>query len=696
MPKIANCLTSRSEIIKLSLLPNGSIIYATKQHGIRAFNPKTCETNLHLNPKQLTDKTSTIAFSQDGNYIAIANKQTITIIYIPTRKIIKTIKTDEKDITLISFDPQTNYIITATKNGRVLQYKFTHSSLLSRIFSLKPPINTVTFHNNLIASAGNGDEILINSLNSLSKSIIIKNNGVTTTSLKFLTQDKIISGNKDGIIFIHSIKKPTEYIRIDSGLRIIKNIIIMPDSRYIMVSGIEKKLVVIDIEKEKIIHHNYIDFNSQILNIIITDDEQLIVALKNNNILKIELPSRKKVLALLEENRLVEAYQLVDREPMIKGSKEHKKLETKYQAIISQAVIALSNNNKELALQLTTPFKQLTSKSIEISELFRAFEKFTRFQALFLEKKYALAYAMTTKYPVFKYTLQYKKMEKSWQDTFADAQRQMILGQDDIAKGILSHYMTTITKRSLIKFVLNHNKEFLEFLKAIEKKEYKKVYTFIRKNTLFKQVPTFNKMEEEIQSKLLLAKEYIYKSDINKALDAINNFENIPHLYDEIKELTLKCKYLKELQKEYQDNNFIRCYELIDTHKELEDIELTNLLENHWTKLMAKCEDYSLTGDLKKVKKTLKDLIYLPTRRKKIGNLLRVSYQSKIKILLSTKGFRKAEAVIYAYLDIFGLDREINILKEYFEKLAHFKLALEDNETLHRSRDYWINTKVVK
>jgi len=695
MPKIDNCLISRSEVTQLSLLPNGSVIYATRLHGIKAFTTQDCETNLNINPKNLNNKTSALAFSPDGNYIAIANKHTISLIYIPTRKIIKTIKTDEEEIKKIAFDAHTNYIITATKNGRVLQYKLKHSSLLSRIFSFTPPVYTMAFYDNLIATTGKSNEILITALNSLSKRIEIPTNGIAIGALTFLNHNTIISANIDGNVTIHNIKQPKNSLKINSSLKKIRHIVLMPDSRYIILSGMEDYLVVIDIKKAKVVHHNYINFETTVQHMILDKDEHLIVALKNRKIFKVELPSKTKLLEYVMQNRLPEAFLLVEKESMIKGSIEHQQLEKKYQDIISQAVQALTNHNKEFALQLTEPFKHLPSKAIEIAELYRAFEKFTRFQALFLEKKYALAYAMSTKYPAFQYTLQYKKMEKAWQETFADAQRQMILGQDEVAKGILNQYMTTITKRSLIKFVLNHNKEFLEFLKAIEKKEYKKVYQFTKQNKLFVQVPSFKTMEEDITQHLNLAKELIFKSELKKARKSIEHFETIPHLKEEVELLFTQCKYLQQLQIAYKENNFLECYALLDTYHELENIELSKLLEKYWTKIVSECENYALKGELKKVKSTLGNLLFIPTRRTKIGNLLRVSYHSKIKILLSNKVFKKTEAVIYAYLDIFGLDREINILKNHFEKLSGTELALEDDDTLHRDRDAWIESEFI-
>jgi ABC-type multidrug transport system ATPase subunit len=118
-------------------------------------------------------------------------------------------------------------------------------------------------------------------------------------------------------------------------------------------------------------------------------------------------------------------------------------------------------------------------------------------------------------------------------------------------------------------------------------------------------------------------------------------------------------------------------------------VELGELLENHWSKLMQKCEEYALAGNIKEIKKTLGELIGLYSRRNKIGDLLRVSFHVRIKTLSGKKDFKAAEAIIYSYIDIFGIDSEISEIMKKFEKSTKQKLAISEAQFERPRRDKW-------
>jgi hypothetical protein len=110
---------------------------------------------------------------------------------------------------------------------------------------------------------------------------------------------------------------------------------------------------------------------------------------------------------------------------------------------------------------------------------------------------------------------------------------------------------------------------------------------------------------------------------------------------------------------------------------------------------MQECEVFALKGDIKSIKDRLGELIKVPTRLTKTGDLLRVSFHSKIKGLLAKKSYLNAENIIYSYIDIFGTDSEILSLMRIHEKITQKKLAF----TLHQEhivpRDNWIYSPLI-
>ncbi len=701
------CLKTRSPITNLQILKNNNVIFSTLLHGIKIFTHDDCQVKLSLSNKYINTKTTAITFSDDGKLLAFCNDNTLYIVEIANHKIIKQIKINNESIDILTFDSLSTYIIAGTKSGRVLQYRYNSSVLLSRICSFPQHqdgvrkkfkqnfVSAFALYKNKIACSGYGGSIVVIDLHSKANKTIISNTNIRLNTLCFLDEDTLISANIDGLVQVISLKNPSLSKNINTSILNIKQMLIMPNPEFIMLSSCSNSLAIIDIKKYKLVNYNYLMFEDKVNKIAILNNGNLFVALNNCKLLNIELANTKQLMSLITHNSLDEAFELVANEPMIQNSKEHKILETKYQLYLEDTITALINNNKDLANQLASMFKNTAAKKDEIRELFKAFKFYNRFQVLFLEKKYALAYAMCSKYPALKYTLQYKKMEKIFKNAFSDAQRQMLIGREDIAKSILSEYMTVIIKRPLIKLILNYNKEFLIFLKAVESKDYHTIDKLAKENEIFTQIPTYISLNKEIANLFKDSKEYLRVGNIKLAKLNLEKLKQIDYLKDDVKELVDRCSQTQSLYLAYKKNDFLTSYQILDTYKHLCTTELGTLLEKHWSKQIIKCEEFALSGNLKNIKIILGELLTLNSRKEKIGELIRVSFHSKIKILIIKKSFKKAETIIYSYIDIFGLDNEIDEIQKKFESLAPFKLAINQGTKRDITRENWLNSDLI-
>jgi len=698
MRKIYECIKTQSDITQLKALQNGLVAYATKSHGIGFFSPQNCETNINLSNKFLNEKTSAICFSHNGELFAFCNYIVIYIIHIPTRKLINTIDTNGEEIEVMEFDPSSNYIIARSTNARVLQYRYDSPFLLSRLCSFsrniskhKKFIGDIAFYKNRVACSWHDGTIFVVDMFCATKEVGITHGHSPVNSLCFLDQNTLISGDDDGYIDIISLKNKQKYKRIVAPFRKIKQILIMPNPNYIVVAS-QKNIAVFDIKKYKLIDANYIKLDKNINKITIFNEESILVAFNNKEILKIELENVKKLQSLIEHNSLDAAFDLIWHEPMLRDSKEHKELEKRYKKIYLDAIDALIEDKKELAAMLTDMFKHTQAKKDEIKSLFLAFDNYPQLKMNFSRNKLSLAYALVAKYPALEHTWQYSEMEKLWKTAFKNAQRQILLGKDAKAKSYLNQYLNIHSKRKSIQLILKQNKEFIRFLKAIENKEYKTLNHLASKNKIFKEIPTYHAIIKEMQDHLDKAKNYMKKSNLVEAKKHLFKIENISHLKDEVMMLLEECKDIALLQDAYENNDFKSCYELIDLHKHLNNTELGVLLQKHWSKLIYKCEIYALQGDIKKVKTTLAQLITLSGRRAKIGDLLRLSFHAKIQTLISKNRPKEAEKIIYSYIDIFGKDKEIVPIMKGYESTFDTTLAITYDMP---KRDGWIASDII-
>ena len=704
MPKVMECQSSRSEITELKVLDDNLVAFSSKIHGINIFSSVDCSTKLKINRvhEQLNSSTAATTFSPNAQFLAFAVKRQIYIFHMASRTLIKTIHVDGENIEALSFDAESKYIIAGTASGRILQYRYDGSSLLARLCSFesqKTPkggksfISSLSFYKDRLACGSNEGEICIVDLHSRANKISITNSKVRITSLCFVDEKTLISANSDGKIYINYLDNRHEPKQIDSGFTTISSITLMSNPNYIMINGNTNYVSIYDIKRLKVAHNKYIEFKDKVDKVVLAPNNTLIVSLKNMHIYRAELPSIDELKSLIVHNSLDEAFNMCERDFMMKDTKEYKQLQDRYNKIYNEAVQALINQQRKLAIQQTEMFMNVPSKRDEIKLLFKAFEHYPKLQTLYLEKKYPVAYALCAQYPALQQTFQYKKMEEVWKDAFKNAQRHIILGNNDLAKTSLSEFATIVSKQPLIKLVLNHNKHFIAFLKAMEAKNFQKVSEIAKRYEDFTKIPTYKNIETEIQNTLLEIEKHIKKCDIATARNSISKFEGVPELVSEVTRLTQECDNIEKLQSAYKENNFALCYEILDAHHNLSFTETGILLENHWSKIVQKSEEFALKGNIKEIKATLGELIHVETRREKIGDLLRVSFHTRTKALMAKKSFKNAENIIYSYIDIFGLDNEISTIMKYYEAKSKLKLAITQNS--RQERDGWINSVIM-
>lgn len=669
MYKIYECIGTNATITYLEDIGYPYIAYATPLCEIMLFDYKKCLIEKIVTHKYLKNDISIFAFSQNGEFFAFANKNYLFIMSLQNLEIIN--KIDIKDINpaTINFIATSNYLIIGCNDGKILLYNILYNIPLSLLYSFtatgkqNATVSAFASYKNFIACASyNGSIVIIDIYTKAIKEIASKGN-MPINVLYFADEESIVCARDGSKIEIIHIKNG-DIFQIDTLISSIKNIIKVPDTNYIALSGDSNIITVIDVRKHKIIYSKFIELEAKIDKLIMPENEVLIAALENKKIVKIELQHIKKLSNLLLHNSLKEAYSLIDKEPFLNNSLPYIAFEEKFAKSYSASIALLIEKNVPLAAQLLDAYVEIPSKYLKIKELFSSFEKYERFQELVLEKKYALAYAMSTKHTPLKETHEYKQMEEHFRAAFSKAAKYILKSDFINAKEELLAYLGTSSKKPLINLLLTNHKTFLELLKALKESDFVAIEKLSKKNKVLLELPSIPLLQKLNYQEIAFNKDFIKIQKGNM--------------------------HLKEA---YDNDNFKECYELLDGFVHLKEQELGRILENYWCKLMQKCEVYALKGEFKKVKKELGELIFIKSRREKIGDLLKLSFYSKIDILISANDLFGAETIIYSYLDIFGIDSQISQIMKKYETTSKEKLAINHNSI---KKDDWIDSPIIK
>ncbi|MBA1437655.1 MAG: hypothetical protein FAF05_01485 [Epsilonproteobacteria bacterium] len=643
-------------------------------------------------------KTTPIDFHKALQIVAIANDKTIYIIDLRTKMTLQRIISHDGSITLLHFVQNSPYLIAGTQQGRVMQYRYDSRSTLSRLcsFTANKPVSAIDSYEEIIASSGYGGEITIIKLYAQRENKRLQKTRVRINAMRFISKHLLIVASADNNVHFYNLKNNHTTKTLSSPIDQISQILPIEHTHFALVAGRSNKLALLDLHEQKFIATNFICFDAPANFVEIVGGKTVVAALQDNSIAKVELSTPKQLQELIDAGKLADGYNLIEKNPILRNTQEHQRLEELYNILYNKTIAAFKTSNNKEVLSFIQSLGEIPTKQDDAQKLLKAFEFFHKFNTAFIEQKYTLAYSLCEKYPALKHTFEYKQMEKRFKKNFSLARKHIQRGKRDVARDILHPYITISSKRALIKLLLHQNDPFLQFLRALQEKDYKTIASLTKEYPVLQEMQNYQEMMQKIETKLITIQESIYDAKIETAIDMIKKLQHATIIKEQLQELYSLALHAQELTILYEQEKFAACYTLLDRYgDELERLNLAILLEQHWSKLMQRCEHMALQGDLKGIKEVLGELIGIKSRSSKIGDILRLSFRTKIEQLLAKKSLKQCEQIIYSYIDIFGADTELKTLMDTYEKLTDKKLAITHNQKLFSPRDAWLDSEFI-
>jgi len=690
-------LNTHSRVSHLEVLHENILAFSTRYHGAYLYDTKERKIVSHITHEHLNSQTTALCFSPDACFIAFSSPSFIYILETQTATPIQ--KIPHHNIQTLHFDPSSRYLLVGTQDGRVFQYRIYERSLLSRLCSFeangskKAVESFASFHNILGCGAQNG-MILVMDLYTKASKIKIQTTHQSIKALHFLDEDTLLSGDGDGILALHTFKEQRKAHTIHTPLEQISQILPIKESEYLLVHGGGYDISLIDRAKKKLLQAKFIHTSAPIEKIALLG-EDLYIAQSDSTLNKVNILGTESLYSAMLHNELEDAYKLVERNPLLRTSHYYKQLEERYKIASTSALATFQKNNKNEALEYLQPYLNIKQTREEVKLCIKAFENYERFCDLYREEKYSLAYALCTKYPLLQQVPPYQKMETLWRQVLQQAQKRILAGNTADAKELLHPFITITSKRDIIKLILQENSLFLSFLKACESQNFLQATQLAQKHRSLQKLPNYITLEKRMQERIVTIKDTLKKGQVEKAEEMLEILHGVKEVQTEVQRLQRDCAAMRELQRAYEYNDFTKCYEILDANFSLQTTQLAKLLEQHWAKLIARCEEYALQANIAHIKKALGELLTLPSRLEKIGDILRLSFQSKILHLLDVRMYHNAQNIIYSYIDIFGIDSEILELMKQYEALAEKKLAITHEQDTRDKRDSWIYSSIV-
>ncbi|MDD2368694.1 MAG: WD40 repeat domain-containing protein [Sulfuricurvum sp.] len=699
MPLKTRLAQFESSISFIMPLQSSKLGIVTADHEIFLYNTltDTKEKILHLN----VPKNSEFLYAFDPKHMRLVfgskENNILHIVDLNQKKLLNRFELDQQSPTAIAFSPDGSHFVCGTDQGRVLLWRYDANTLVSRLHSFpeystlytKPKINFVSalaFHNNLLASSGYGGNIVVTNYRSQTQTQRFHPGPMKTQAIVFY-KEALICGNQDGVLLKISRNKKFPNQRVSTSLGPIVHLLNVGSTPFVLAASQQRSLTLINIETMKVLKDRYIELEHPITWVCKDANEHLFIGTQNGELYEFDLQPTNQLDALIDSHAYTEAYRFCGEEPLLQESPSYVLLESIFTNAMEKARHALEKESIDQAKEFLDPFKSVKSK--EIAPILNAFTYIERLKFLFESRKFSPFYGLVEHSALLQSTTFYKQTEKMWTERFNKAQKLILLGKTKEAQKELEPFAAVNSKRPMIQLLIHHSDVLKTYSKAIHDRDYHLLNHLTQQYSILRKLPSYTQLIDEageLENAIIEAFKNQAFDHASLLLHELGNIVQYEETYSELKKFSTQASNIHHA---ITNQHWRSAYHILDSYPELLILPWVQELERQWQEKLQLCEGYAIRGDIISIKATLENLMNLPGRYERIGNILRMAYQIQLKILQSKKE-KTFSSGVANYCKLFGVDTEIRHLLKKAKK-ENFATDLDPSQLHLQKRDEWLH-----
>jgi WD40 repeat protein len=638
-----------------------------------------------------------IAVSYDDNFLLIGVEQNIKVFSIPEKKFLYEI-THEGTIISASVDEQNRYFVSTSDDGRAFLWNLNSGQSLFSFPKHDLAIKSSAFNKSGNIVATGTDDGYINLVNiSTMKSMRSIEGDTSIRLLKFLSENYLLSVDKNNILNLWRFSDGEKIKTLLETRSNITKLEISPDEKFLFVGTTKGKVVLYDLIEHKTISNKHAVIENKITNITIVNENNDFALSddKGNIFIYSAHEDQKKLAGLIKSKKYKEAYLLVEKNDILKYTKEYEVLEMIWEATLKKSEEFLESemrDSKKAELMLQ-PFAVDPKKREIIDEMVADFKEYAKLTQFVKSQNYNLAYDIVRKHPSLEKTKSYRKLEAIWQDYFKRAKLQLFeTGGEAKAKEILSKFAGISEKAFTIKNLFLQKNVYLQFQNFLKKRRYNELLNLVHKNKFLETNSDFQAVLDKLDSIFIEMKLAVRNNKLDTALEHAEFLSKIDDFKKEAFETLEELDNHKKFREILSRGDISEMLGFSEGKPYLQKYPEIARLNKKWDKVVFEAQEFASHGDIDNVLNSISEFISVQVRHKKMANIFKIAYLSDLQNTINDNSdsleivFPLLSRGITNYVESFGIDQEIEDLIDKIEKKSDkivdrdkFKIGNIDN-----------------
>lgn len=630
----------KETLLKLKALESGLVAAIDKQSALRLIDPKKMTIVDGFKSKLVHEHVipNIVDISIDGKFtlIGVPKRGYAALFLTQEKKLLAKVGDHKGYIEAVAISDDNHYIATGGTDGRTYIY---HTSTGAMIVALAPHSDYVTAiafhpHSTHIATGSFDRTIKIKNIALMSETITLRGHQSVVRKIVFLSSDTLLSVEKEGEIFIWDLNTQKIKHRLPKLNNNILDVTISADRRFLFASTPVGSIAFYDLTHYELVTHKYIQGFGPVNAMALVDATHvLLYANKDGEINQHYLLEGEEALEdCVLKGAYHFAYNLVHDNPLLAFSHHYEALENRWERAQAEAKILLMTNKKEEALICLEPFSRVPKKSSIVQKLLKEYVEFGKFVTYIEQEKYALAYSVAAKYPLYKESKEYDALEAIWEKRFAQAKKVILEnGADEGVREVLAPFRGVSEKAKLISELYNHRNAYIFFRKKLAQKDFVSLFALIKQFPYLKELKEYKDLMVWADHVYIKLQHHVQHAEYIEALKLAPSIKEFPDFKDEISTLMHQAHIHMQFDQALKSMDKSEIYKLLERHPFLQNEPKVQSLDPEWNQTVAKAEPYIAQGNIKAILELFKEYFTIAYKKEYLLTILKMTYMRQIE-----------------------------------------------------------------
>lgn len=639
-------LNLKETVFQIKALSNGQAAVIDQRSTVRFIDPLKLNVIDGFKSKLVHEHRilNIVDISKSGKYVLIGiPSKNRAALYLGHEKKLKTqIGMHRGDIESVAISDNEHYLATGGTDGKTFIYHASTTAVLMALPNHRDYVTCIAFNekNSLVASGSFDKLIFVKNIATMSDAFTLIGHYGPIKKMQFLASDLLLSADKAGHIMIWDLQNKKAKYRLPKMRDEILDIHVTADHKFLFVSTATGQIGLYDLENYTQLTESYVKIDGRVNALEVIEEHKLLLYSTDDGYIKSHslLENEEALVESMKEGDFEAAYKYVADNMLLTFSDHYKTLERIWADRVEKAKELLAANLKDEAYRLLAPFSNVPGKRTVVKTMMRDFVEFGKFKSYILNERYALAYSLAHKYPVYQETQEFKELEATWERQFAKAKRSILerTGEDK-AREYLALFRGVSDKARLITALYDQRKVYVLFRSKLAQKDFLAVFSLAHNYAFLKELKEYKDLMQWADAIYIKINHHFKEHDYMSAIKLANAIKDFPEFKEEVRTLLKHSEVYLEFEQVLMKKDFDRLYMLLELYPFLADLPVVDTIDPKWNEVEEAVQKPIFKGDIKGILETVKEYLTVRYKRNHIIMFVKGAYIRQVDYAIKKK-----------------------------------------------------------